>query len=49
MCNLVGFTDIDQINDELEQECEEAPPSNVAILFMIRGLCTSYEFPYAPL
>ena len=53
-CNLVGFTNIGQINDELnevERECEEvSPPSNVAthmLLFMVRGLCTLLEFPYA--
>ena len=53
-CNLVGFTNIGQINDDLnqvERECdEENPPSNVAthmLLFMIRGLFTSLEFPYA--
>ena len=53
-CNLVGFTNIGQINDELDKvqrECEEDnPPSNVAthmLLFMVRGLCTSLEYPYA--
>lgn len=53
-CNLVGFTNIGQINDELDKiewECEEeTPPSKVAthmLLFMIWGLCTSLEFSYA--
>ena len=53
-CNLVGFTNIGQINDELDKvqwECEEDnPPSNVAthmLLFMVLGLCTSLEYPYA--
>ena len=53
-CNLVGFTNIGEINNELdkvEKECEEeGASSNVAthmLLFMVRGLCTSLVFPYA--
>ena len=53
-CNLVGFTNIGEINNELdnvEKECEEeGASSNVAthmLLFMVRELCTSLVFPYA--
>ena len=53
-CELVGFTGVGDINDHLnkveEQLDGKKPHSNVAthmLLFMIRGLFSSLEFPYA--
>ena len=54
-CKLIGFTNIGDINaqlDKLEKECQSEPKahSNVAthmLLFMVRGMCSSLEFPYA--
>ena len=54
-CELVGFTDVGDINNELnkvEQQCQSVGLThcNVAthmLLFMIRGMFTNLEFPYA--
>ena len=58
-CELVGFTNVDDINnhlDRIQEQCESEQSSrvhtNVAthmLLFMVRGMFTSLEFPYAHL
>ena len=56
-CELVGFTDIGDINNELaklKQECdsnfEQRCPGEIAshmLIFMVRGMFSSLKFPYA--
>ena len=56
-CELVGFTNVGDINnhlDRVQEQCESEQNSrvhtNVAthmLLFMVRGMFTSLEFPYA--
>ena len=52
-CNLVGFTNVGDINDildKVEQQTDGKPYSNVSshmLLFMVRGMFSSLEFPYA--
>ena len=56
-CELVGFTNLGDINsqlDRVQEQCESEQNShghaNVAshmLLFMVRGMFTSLEFPYA--
>ena len=52
-CELIGFTDLGDINNDLnrlEQQCQSSPVGTVAshvLLFMVRGLFTSVKFPYA--
>ena len=50
-CELVGFTDIGDINDLnfLEQDTDSPQSRDVAshvLLFMVRGLFTNVDFPY---
>lgn len=52
-CNLVGFTNVGEINDildQVEQQADGKKRSNVSshmLLFMVRGMFSSLEFPYA--
>jgi hypothetical protein len=54
-CDLIGFTSMGDVNDTLdrvERQCktEEKSPANVSshmLLFMVRGMFSSLEFPYA--
>ena len=54
-CELIGFTDIGDVNNELaklKQECdsEQRCPGEVAphmLIFMVRGMFSSLEFSYA--
>lgn len=53
-CQLIGFTDLGEINnrlDNLEKQCSSNnTSSDVAthmLMFMVRGLCSALEYPYA--
>lgn len=53
-CQLIGFTDLGEINnhvDNLEKQCSSNDANtNVAthmLMLMVRGLCSSLEYPYA--
>jgi len=51
-CELIGFTDLGDINNDLNEleECRSGPVGTVAshvLLFIVRGLFTSVNFPYS--
>ena len=53
-CELVGFTDVGDINnqlDKVEQQCQSPKGAHSVathmLLFMVRGMFSSLEFPYA--
>ncbi len=52
-CTLVGFTNVGEINDVLdkvEQQADKKSHCNVSthmLLFMVRGMFSTLEFPYA--
>ena len=55
-CQLIGFTDVGDINNHLndfERQCSSSdsksdqPVATHMLLFMVRGMFTSLEFPYA--